>query len=97
MSFVKFQREVNIEIHDYLSDFLVNEYCLVVHNKITVTCFILGALNNNKAMMKAKILRKMTSTDSDNNDTSGSNKENVDSNKAAVVIQSRKIKTSWQI
>lgn len=47
--------------------------------------------------MKAKILRKMTSTDSDNNDTSGSNKENVDSNKAAVVIQSRKIKTSWQI
>lgn len=64
---------------------------------MTVTCFILGALNNNKAMMKAKILRKMTSTDSDNNDTSGSNKENVDSNKAAVVIQSRKIKTSWQI
>ncbi|KAI8438387.1 hypothetical protein MSG28_010933 [Choristoneura fumiferana] len=45
-------------------------------------------LNNNKAMMKAKILRKMTSTGSDNNDKSGSNKENIDSNKAAVVIQS---------
>lgn len=39
--------------------------------------------------MKAKILRKMTSNDSDGNDiNSGSNKENVDSNKAAVVIQS---------
>ncbi|XP_047984707.1 myosin-IIIb-like isoform X1 [Leguminivora glycinivorella] len=48
-----------------------------------------AALIKNKAMMKAKILRKMTSNDSDSNDTnSGSNKENIDSNKAAVVIQS---------
>ncbi|XP_061708749.1 myosin-IIIb-like isoform X4 [Cydia pomonella] len=48
-----------------------------------------AALIKNKAMMKAKILRKMTSNDSDGNDiNSGSNKENVDSNKAAVVIQS---------
>ncbi|XP_049877142.1 myosin-IIIb-like isoform X1 [Pectinophora gossypiella] len=48
-----------------------------------------GALNKNKAMMKAKILRRMTSQeDSDSNETSSSNKENVDSNKAAVIIQS---------
>lgn len=43
----------------------------------------------NKAMMKAKMLRRMTSDDSDTNETNG-NKENIDTNKAAVVIQSRK-------
>lgn len=49
-----------------------------------------GIPNKNKAMMKAKLLRRMTSHDSDDNETSSSNKENVDTNKAAVIIQSRK-------
>ncbi|XP_041975163.1 myosin-IIIb-like isoform X2 [Aricia agestis] len=47
-----------------------------------------GPANKNKAMAKAKALKRMTSDDSDSNDTSSSNKENVHSNKAAVVIQS---------
>lgn len=42
-------------------------------------------------MMKAKVLRRMTSDDSDSNDLTG-NKENIDTNKAAVVIQSRELK-----
>ena len=41
-------------------------------------------------MMKAKVLRRMTSDDSDTNETISGNKENIDTNKAAVVIQSRK-------
>ncbi|GBP22033.1 Myosin-IIIa [Eumeta japonica] len=45
-----------------------------------------GASNRNKAMLKAKILRRMTSEDSNEGDQS--NKENIDCNKAAVVIQS---------
>lgn len=41
--------------------------------------------------MKAKILKRMTSQDSDDSKTNSSNKENVDdTNKAAVIIQSRK-------
>ncbi|XP_072944444.1 myosin-IIIb-like isoform X2 [Epargyreus clarus] len=47
-----------------------------------------GAPNKNKAMIKAKVMRRMTSDDSDSNETSTSNKENIDSNKAAVIIQS---------
>ncbi|KOB74379.1 putative myosin IIIA [Operophtera brumata] len=39
----------------------------------------------NKAMMKAKVLRRMTSVDSDSNETHSGNKENIDTNKAAVV------------
>nr|QDR51010.1 neither inactivation nor afterpotential C-2 [Manduca sexta] len=45
-----------------------------------------GIPNKNKAMIKAKILRRMTSQDSI--DSGSGNKENVDTNKAAVVIQS---------
>lgn len=41
-------------------------------------------------MMKAKVLRRMTSDDSDTNEAMSGNKENIDTNKAAVVIQSRK-------
>ncbi|XP_038208030.1 myosin-IIIb-like isoform X2 [Zerene cesonia] len=44
-----------------------------------------GLLNKNKAMMKAKVLRQMTSDE--NNDRSSNNKENL-SDKAAVIIQS---------
>lgn len=51
---------------------------------------VTGGGNKNKAMMKAKVLRRMTSDDSDSNEASSGNKENVDTNKAAVVIQSRK-------
>lgn len=41
--------------------------------------------------MKAKVLRRMTSDDSDSNEMHSGNKENIDdTNKAAVVIQSRK-------
>ncbi|KAL0851257.1 hypothetical protein ABMA28_007093 [Loxostege sticticalis] len=47
-----------------------------------------GVPNKNKAMMKAKVLRRMTSDDSDSNEITSGNKENIDSNKAAVVIQS---------
>ncbi|CAG9132390.1 unnamed protein product [Plutella xylostella] len=47
-----------------------------------------GAPNKNKAMMKAKLLRRMTSQESDTTETNSGNKENVDTNKAAVVIQS---------
>lgn len=43
-------------------------------------------------MMKAKVLRRMTSEDSDGNETNSNNKENIDTNRAAVVIQSRKYK-----
>ncbi|CAB3239895.1 unnamed protein product [Arctia plantaginis] len=46
-----------------------------------------GASNKNKAMLKAKELRRMTSQDSDSSEPS-SNKENIDTNRAAVVIQS---------
>lgn len=49
-----------------------------------------GVPNKNKALMKAKVLRRMTSDDSDTNETMSGNKENIDTNKAAVVIQSRK-------
>lgn len=51
---------------------------------------ISGLPLKNKALIKAKILRKMTSEDDDYNDPNSGNKENVDANKAAVVIQSRK-------
>lgn len=44
-------------------------------------------LPKNKAMMKAKVLRRMTSNDNDTEISSG-NKENIDNNRAAVVIQS---------
>ncbi|XP_013191306.2 myosin-IIIb [Amyelois transitella] len=44
--------------------------------------------NKNKALIKAKVLQRMTSDDSDGNETSSGNKENVDTNRAAVVIQS---------
>ncbi|CAD0194743.1 unnamed protein product [Chrysodeixis includens] len=47
-----------------------------------------GVPNKNKAMMKAKVLRRMTSQDSDTNETSSGNKENIDTARAAVVIQS---------
>ncbi|XP_063899631.1 myosin-IIIa isoform X1 [Helicoverpa armigera] len=47
-----------------------------------------GVPNKNKALMKAKVLRRMTSDDSDTNETMSGNKENIDTNKAAVVIQS---------
>ncbi|XP_059045349.1 myosin-IIIb-like isoform X2 [Achroia grisella] len=47
-----------------------------------------GMLNKNKAMMKAKVLLRMTSDDSDSNETISGDKENVDTNRAAVVIQS---------
>ncbi|KAJ0182581.1 hypothetical protein K1T71_001950 [Dendrolimus kikuchii] len=48
-----------------------------------------GIPNKNKALMKAKILRRMTSQDSiDTNNSGSGNKENIDTNKAAVVIQS---------
>ncbi|KAM3967535.1 myosin-IIIb [Aphomia sociella] len=47
-----------------------------------------GASNKNKAMMKAKVLLRMTSDDSDSNETLSANKENIDTNRAAVVIQS---------
>ncbi|XP_053612596.1 myosin-IIIb-like isoform X2 [Plodia interpunctella] len=43
--------------------------------------------NKMKALMKAQVLQRMTSDESDSNETSG-NKENVDTNRAAVVIQS---------
>lgn len=39
-------------------------------------------------MIKANVLRRMTSDDSDSHHAG--NKENIDTNKAAVVIQSRK-------
>ncbi|KAJ8735502.1 hypothetical protein PYW07_007122 [Mythimna separata] len=47
-----------------------------------------GVPSKNKAMMKAKVLRRMTSDDSDSNETISGNKENIDTNRAAVVIQS---------
>nr|XP_037866986.1 myosin-IIIb isoform X3 [Bombyx mori] len=47
-----------------------------------------GAPLKNKAMMKAKILRKMTSQDGETNKANSGNKENIDTNRAAVVIQS---------
>ncbi|XP_022821739.1 myosin-IIIb-like isoform X2 [Spodoptera litura] len=47
-----------------------------------------GVPSKNKAMMKAKVLRRMTSDDSDTNEAMSGNKENIDTNKAAVVIQS---------
>ncbi|XP_052758788.1 myosin-IIIb-like isoform X2 [Galleria mellonella] len=47
-----------------------------------------GMPNKNKAMMKAKVLLRMTSDDSDSNETVFGDKENVDTNRAAVVIQS---------
>lgn len=59
---------------------------------IIFNIIVQGLPNKNKALMKAKILRRMTSQDSD--DTNGSisaNKENIDTNKAAVIIQSRKL------
>lgn len=51
---------------------------------------VTGVPSKNKAMMKAKVLRRMTSDDSDTNEAMSGNKENIDTNKAAVVIQSRK-------
>ncbi|XP_063839620.1 myosin-IIIb-like isoform X4 [Ostrinia nubilalis] len=47
-----------------------------------------GVPNKNKAMMKAKALRRMTSDDSDSNEIMSGNKENIDTARAAVVIQS---------
>ncbi|XP_026319847.1 myosin-IIIb-like isoform X2 [Hyposmocoma kahamanoa] len=47
-----------------------------------------GVPNINKAMMKAKVLGRMTSQDDNNDKTNSSNKENIHSNKAAVIIQS---------
>lgn len=46
-----------------------------------------GASNKNKAMLKAKVLRRMTSEDSDTSEPQF-NKENIDTNKAAIIIQS---------
>ncbi|XP_068626497.1 myosin-IIIb-like isoform X2 [Battus philenor] len=46
-----------------------------------------GVPIKNKALLKAKLLRTMT-TDNDNNDIKSSNKENIENNEAAVIIQS---------
>ncbi|KAL4703000.1 hypothetical protein ACJJTC_008778 [Scirpophaga incertulas] len=48
----------------------------------------LGASKNNKALLKAKVLRRLTSGDDDGTEMNLGNKENIDNNKAAVVIQS---------
>lgn len=50
---------------------------------------IVGVPVKNNIMIP-KVLRRMSTDDSDSNDTSSSNKENVNSTKAAIILQSRK-------